>query len=124
MPDPVRPATPGVSPLAASPSSCSHMISLAQKRGVRRHPISGQFWVKKCARKHCRALIPVEMPRCCYCGGNQFKDMDQTIRIDAGICRYYCRGCRKFTTGCDTKQCVHCQSTDIVLANPILHQAE
>lgn len=102
--------------------SCPHMISLAEHRGVKRHPTTGQYWVKECARKSCRQLILVDQNRCCYCGGTEFKDMDHRIKIEVGVCTYLCKeeDCKKMTQGCDTKQCAHCGSTNIVLLPPRL----
>lgn len=123
MSDSVRADVPAPPDPDATPFSCPHMISLAEKRGVRRHPVSKQFFVKECARKSCRNLIPVEAMRCCYCGG-EFKDMDHTIRIEAGVCRYFCRECRKHTEGCSTVHCIHCHGTNIVLVDPVLKRAD
>src|SRR5262245_1742909 len=103
----------------APPDSCPHMIKLAKHLGVKRHPTTGQFWVHECVNKRCRRLVPVSMQRCCYCGSTDFKDLDQEIRVSAGVCRYYCRDCKKFTEGCTITTCCHCQSANLKLADPV-----
>jgi hypothetical protein len=100
--------------------SCPHMITLAEHHGVKRHPVTGQYWVKECARRSCRGLILEDQSRCCYCGGTQFKDMDHKIKIEVGVCTYHCRDCKKQTQGCELTRCIHCNGGNIALLPPRL----